>query len=337
MKELISNSESFINSLFDCIPGMVGYWSRDLRSGFSNREYLKWFGKSQEEMQGIHMRDLLGDELFQKNETYIRGVLMGEAQEFERTITLPSGERRDSLAHYIPHRMDDEVLGFFVLVVDITERKRLEQAAVVVEEESLRLIGRELHDSLGQQIAAIGYQANALEKMLRTAESMDAAIIAAEIGAQSHSAVMQCKQIAQGVLPFEIESSGLIAALQAFASRIESSYEIACNVSCENDVVIGGIDVALNLYRIVQEAVRNGIHHGGAQHLTIVLESTREGVHLSICDDGCGFSELVAAQNATSGMGLKLMKYRAHQLGATIEFLQRPQGGMEVRVDMRVA
>ena len=215
------------------------------------------------------------------------------------------------------------------------ERKLLEQTLVSIAEEHQRVLGQELHDNLGQQIAAISYQAKALERKIAASGSADAVSIAASIAAQAQTAVMQCKQLAQGLLPFELETNGLVAALHAFSSRIAIAYKIKCDFICRNEVVINNKNVALNLYRIAQEAVNNGIRHGGAQHLIISL-ALREGfLRLSICDNGCGF-EGVGPKAATPGMGIRIMRYRARQLGATLEFLRRTEGGMEVRLEMRM-
>ncbi|MEK6708687.1 MAG: ATP-binding protein [Pseudomonadota bacterium] len=214
------------------------------------------------------------------------------------------------------------------------ERKRLEQALVSIAEEQQRLIGQELHDNLGQQIAAIGYQAKALERKISASGSVDAATIAASIAAQAQIAVMQCKQLAQGLLPFELETNGLIATLQEFASRIAVTYKITCDFVCENEVLINDNNIALNLYRIAQEAANNAIRHGGAQHLTISLASEEGMLRLSICDNGRGFAGVDTKYG--SGMGIKIMQHRARQIGAILEFLLRAEGGTEVRLEMRM-
>ena len=82
---------------------------------------------------------------------------------------------------------------------------------------------------------------------------------------------MQCKQLAQGLLPFELETHGLMDALREFASRIAATYKITCDLICKNNVVIKDNNFALNLYRIAQEATNNAIRHGRAQHVTISL------------------------------------------------------------------
>lgn len=224
------------------------------------------------------------------------------------------------------------------------ERKRLEQALIFVAEEQAHTLGQELHDNLGQQVAAIGYQARALEKKIDASGNKAMASVAASIATQAQTAVIQIKQLAQGLLPFELEANGLITALEKLAARIVSTYGIECAFSCEHKIVINDKDIALNLYRITQEAVNNAIRHGGAQHLIVSLSLEKEDMLvLSICDDGCGFRAESShdqtqnpTQTQTQGMGIKIMLYRAKQLGAKLKFLPRAEGGTEVCLKMRM-
>jgi PAS domain S-box-containing protein len=227
-----------------------------------------------------------------------------------------------------------EINGELVLrlaLSDISERKRLEQELVEVAEARQRTLGQELHDNLGQRIAAIGYQARALEKL--TAENPEATKLAAAIAAQAHSAVMQCKQLAQGLLPFELEAHGLYGALQAFVSGIKQNYGIDCALECSDEMNVGDPHLALNLYRIAQEAVNNAVRHSGARHLRVSLVQEEGSLTLAICDDGCGFT---LREGVSAGMGLKIMQYRAMQFGATVQFLSRTGGGTEVRLVLRL-
>ena len=217
------------------------------------------------------------------------------------------------------------------------ERKRLEQALVFVAEEQAHTIGQELHDNLGQQIAAISYQARALEKQIFASENKNMSITAAAIASQAQIAVIQIKQLAQGLLPFELEANGLIPALQTLAARIANTYEIRCSFSYHNIVTIIDNNLALNLYRVAQEAINNAIRHGKAQHIGISLTSEHGILSLSIFDDGSGFVGIDTNHRTISGMGIKIMQYRAKQLGAKLEFLSRREGGTEVRLEMRMA
>jgi PAS domain S-box-containing protein len=108
------------------ISAMLAYWDRDEICRFANDAYLDWFGKAQDEMvDRMSLRELLGP-LYEKNSPYIREVLRGNRQVFEREIVTPSGERRYSLATYSPDVERGNVLGFVAHVVDITPTKELE-------------------------------------------------------------------------------------------------------------------------------------------------------------------------------------------------------------------
>jgi PAS domain S-box-containing protein len=120
----LEESEQFMRKLTDIIPGMLGYWTRDLRCGFANAAYQEWFGKTPEQMHGIHILDLMGEELFRKNEPFITAALRGERKIFERTLTKADGSIGSTLAHYIPDLSGNQVLGFFVMVTDVTELKQ---------------------------------------------------------------------------------------------------------------------------------------------------------------------------------------------------------------------
>lgn len=122
-------------AVVDHIPGMVAYWDAAERCRFVNAAYREWFGRTRPQLIGTTLRELLGP-LYALNLPYIRAVLAGRQQVFERTIPDPTtGALRDSIATYTPDIVDGQVVGFFVHVADATpikERER-ELARVVAE------------------------------------------------------------------------------------------------------------------------------------------------------------------------------------------------------------
>jgi two-component system sensor histidine kinase/response regulator len=117
------NNARFLGTLADNIPGMVGYWGQDFRCKFANRNYQEWFGCGPEEMQGMHLSELLGEALFQQNLPHVEAALRGEPQHFERVLTKVDGSVGYTWSHYIPDIADGQVRGFIVLVTDVTELK----------------------------------------------------------------------------------------------------------------------------------------------------------------------------------------------------------------------
>ncbi len=106
--------------LLDRVPGMVGYWDAELRNRYANRAYVEWFGADPNAIRGRHIREVIGEELFRLNEPFMRAALGGTPQLFERVIVDASGVNRCSQARYTPDVRPEGVLGFFVLVTDIT-------------------------------------------------------------------------------------------------------------------------------------------------------------------------------------------------------------------------
>jgi diguanylate cyclase (GGDEF)-like protein/PAS domain S-box-containing protein len=125
--EAVIKSENFVKTIADNVPGLVAYWDKDLRCKFANKGYQEWFGKSARQVVGLSMVELLGERLFEMNKPYIAGVLSGQAQQFERTLTKADGSIGHTMANYLPDvDAAGNVAGFFVLVSDITKIKKAE-------------------------------------------------------------------------------------------------------------------------------------------------------------------------------------------------------------------
>ncbi len=88
--------------------------------------------------------------------------------------------------------------------------------------------------------------------------------------------------------------------------------------------------IALNLYRIAQEAVCNGLRHSMAQRIEIKLSEVGEQYMLSVEDNGVGFPGLIMETSGT--LGLRSMRCRADLIGAAIEVRENPGGGTSIVV-----
>ena len=125
----LAKRERFIRTVADGLPSLIGYWDADLRCQFANNPYLEWFGKTPDQMLGLHMAAVLGDKLFAQNSSHIQEALAGVPQEFERSVIKPDGSMGQTLINYVPDRDGNGMTkGFFALETNISRLRDADAA-----------------------------------------------------------------------------------------------------------------------------------------------------------------------------------------------------------------
>lgn len=147
-----------LQALVNNLPSMIGYWDKNLCNVFCNDTYYKFFKKTPQQIKGMHMRDLLGPETYEKNLPYLNRALKGERVSFEREFIMPMGEVRSLQVEYVPVLEEDLSLsGFYVMVTDVTNLKK-------VEKEKDELYQKLLQNSkmvvLGEMAGGIAHEIN---------------------------------------------------------------------------------------------------------------------------------------------------------------------------------
>jgi PAS domain S-box-containing protein len=198
---------------------------------------------------------------------------------------------------------------------DITERNRLEKEILEISAAEQRRIGHDLHDGVCQQLAGIAYRVDILADELEKkglAESAEAE----RIGRLMNDAVTQTRGVARGLSPGRLETEGLVSALEELTDNSAALFKISCRFSCEDVPSEMDRGMASHLYHIAQEAVVNAAKHG--QGATVFISLRREGDRfaLTVRDDGPGFPADGAPR---AGMGIRIMRYRARVIGATLD------------------
>lgn len=123
----------------ESLPTMIGYWDANLRNRSANEAYAAHFGRSAAEIEGRHIKDLLGPDVYEQHRGYIEAALAGEQQLFEREIRTPDGDLRTTQAAYLPDA-SGRPGGFWALVTDVTASHRQQQAMHAAEEQYRTLI-----------------------------------------------------------------------------------------------------------------------------------------------------------------------------------------------------
>jgi PAS domain S-box-containing protein len=154
---LIEKNRTYLKRILDSVPAMIGHWDKDLMNLNANQRYSEYFGKTPEQIMGQSIKDLLGQEIFELNYPYMKKALEGVPQSFERAIPIPDGSIRYVLANYLPDFQEGTVVGFFVIVTDVTEIKLLE-----IERQNLsaRMVESAKLSSLGEMAGGIAHEIN---------------------------------------------------------------------------------------------------------------------------------------------------------------------------------
>lgn len=219
------------------------------------------------------------------------------------------------------------VKHIIVTGIDITERKHLEKAILEISAREQRRIGQDLHDGLGQHLTGIAFMSKVLEQKLSEMVLPEAAE-AKKIVKLVNEAINRTRELSRGLLPVMTDAQGLMTALSQLAREVEDLFHVRCAFQCDPPVLVEDVNAATHLYHIAQEALNNAIKHGQPQHILIRLHAWNGEGTLTIQDDGRGMHGFPAGSN--SGIGLRIMSFRASMVGGSAEFGEGEGGGTVV-------
>jgi signal transduction histidine kinase/ABC-type amino acid transport substrate-binding protein len=235
---------------------------------------------------------------------------------------------RDELERRVEERTEQLAEANQALQQDIAERAMMANDILHISGNERARIGRDLHDSIGQQMVGIAFLCQALESRLLGCAPGEAAA-ARRISEQTNALIRDMKGIVKGLLPVDVMDKGLVVAIAQLARETQANHGIECRFQCDNEDAcrISDNAMATNLYRIVQEATANAVKHAeGVQCITISLDVRDGNGTLEIADDGGGIAE----HRFHAGMGLKIMRYRAALAGGSLSVNARERGGTAV-------
>ncbi|MBP8190432.1 MAG: PAS domain S-box protein [Aquabacterium sp.] len=117
------HAERALQAILDAVPSQIGYWDKQLTNRVANKAYQAWFGIDPDAMRGMHIRDLLGEDTYQRNLPHLQAALGGQAQSFYGSaVRAPKASgARHTMVNYLPEVLDGEVQGIYTLVHDVTE------------------------------------------------------------------------------------------------------------------------------------------------------------------------------------------------------------------------
>jgi signal transduction histidine kinase len=210
--------------------------------------------------------------------------------------------------------------GHYCFVNDISHRKQLQKQAAELGMQEQRRIAKQLHDHLGQQLPVINMLAAGLQREL-TARKRPEAARAKRLVDGVREAQMQLRELLRGLMPAQVDTVGLVRALEGLVERFRDSPGAAFCFECEDEFAVKNDFIASNLYHIAQESLDYVARHPGEKSVTLSLHARDGAIGLHISDSGGG---LHALKDGADENRLRMLVYRAGLIGAHLNFESNP-------------
>jgi two-component system sensor histidine kinase UhpB len=189
-------------------------------------------------------------------------------------------------------------------------------------------IARELHDDVSQQLAALGIGLSALKRHLPNDSPVREEVTILQ--GQAMRAADDLRALSHELHPAALRHAGLVPAMRELCAQYGRGDSMRAVLAAKPREISVSHDLALCVYRVTQEALRNAARHSGAHGALVTLQTTEEALELHIADDGRGFDESAARRRG--GLGLTSIDERVRLVGGTVQVDTSPGHGTRISV-----
>jgi two-component system sensor histidine kinase UhpB len=247
--------------------------------------------------------------------------------------------------HYLFNRgallpaRDDESYQMIGAIMDITERKKLEdklvnvqlnlqrqmtEATILGQEKQKEEIGKELHDNINQILASVKLF---IDTAISNEDMIDEMLVMSKQNIMH--AITEVRKLSHSLVPPSLGDHGLVDAVKELIDELNiiGLFNITLSTGNFDEAAIDG-NKKLMLYRIVQEQSNNIIKYAEAQQVSVTLNITGSGLVLLIADDGVGFDMTTKSK----GIGLKNIDSRVAYYSGNMQLHSAPGKGTTLEV-----
>ncbi len=334
-QDALMASEEKYRLLAENAKDIIIIYDQNYRMDYINMSGLETFGLSRDVIKNITVKDILySDDASEfpavKKSTETKSKLF--KNRFEAVNYRKEPILLETLSS--PIKLDNGRHGILVVARDVTERKKLEKEIILISERIRQQVSRDLHDDLNPHLIGIEALTQVLSQKLKQMD-LPEYNEAEKIAALISKAITKTHRLARGLCPIDLESTGIQTPLMNLTKLLRSIYSIECQFEYDESVVIEDITLATNLYYIAQEAAFNAAKYSRGTVISIILKKAKDHLLLEIKDNGMGLSsEHIKDSTHSSGMGLKIMKYRAEIIDASFTIKPNRPSGTVITVKM---
>jgi PAS domain S-box-containing protein len=333
----LRESEERFRLLANDAPVMIWMAGTDKLCNYFNRTWLEFTGRPLEMelgngwVEGVHAEDF--DRCLQ---SYVQAFDRRKPFIMEYRLRRHDGDYRWVLDTGVPRfTTDGTFAGYIGSCIDVTDHKLAEEALsglsrklMEAHEEERTWIARELHDDVGQRMALLTIE---LERLGQVPPSA-----AAEMRSRVQELCKRVMDLGKDISAIshrlhssKLEYLGITAAAAGFCKELAGQHKVEIDLSSEGIPEGLPYEIALCLFRVLQEALHNAVKYAEVRHFTVALRGTGDAVELEVIDTGIGFDPEAAMRS--HGLGLISMQERLSLVKGEIAIESKSGGGTRVR------
>lgn len=335
--EALRESEERFRLMADTAPVMLWMSGPDKRCDYFNHGWLQFTGRPIDAelgngwLEGVHPEDLT-----RCVDTYEQAFDRREPFRMDYRLRRHDGEYRWVVDTGVPRlTADGSFAGYIGSCVDVTEHKlaetllsELSHRLMDAQEKERAWIARELHDDVCQRMALLTIE---LERFGQTLPrgAAELRMRLRELTGRASELGKDIQVIAHRLHSSKLEYLGIASAAGAFCREVSEQQGVTVAFTHEGVREDLPKDVALALFRVLQEALTNALKHAGPSHVKVALHGGEDDIRLEVVDTGVGFDPKAALRS--HGLGLVSMQERLSLVRGELTIDSRPGAGTKVR------
>jgi PAS domain S-box-containing protein len=236
---------------------------------------------------------------------------------------------------------DGSFAGFIGSAVDVTDQKLAQEALenvngqlIAAQEKERSRLARELHDDICQRLAMISLKIEKVSKGWGRAKSSIPDQLE-QIWQQCSTLTGDVQTLSHELHPSLLDNLGLVTAVRSYCREVSEQKGVLVEFSGGNIPSSLPREVSLSLFRVVQEALRNGVKYSGQKHFEVRLQEISGQLELEISDRGVGFDAMKTKKGG--GLGLVSMAERINQVNGSFSIDSQPNVGTRIRARVPMA